>query len=245
VRKYEDLAAQGYTCQWYQLILSDAGEQYIAMEGETGQRLNVTYPLREERYYCIYKAVDGSEKMSDVFVIVAQTTDTDAYLSVLYEDQFWNADDTFNTRAIYDHMNTVWNVEVNGVNLAEKVVQAWWAEKQLAPDQFDLSLLCSCVVTGAVASDSCMLAPGAGHVGTCGWYSASPTLALEEKTNSDGSHYYTLSMTVNGETTVVATTEMLDGVHHYFKDAKTGIFVAWLYTDEKGVQWIVPLASEE
>ena len=244
VHKYEDLAAQGYTCQWYQLILSDAGEQYIALEGETGQRLNVTYPLREERYYCIYKAVDGSEKMSDVFVIVAQTTDMDAYLSVLYEDQFWNADDTFNTRAIYDHMNTVWNVEVNGVNLAEKVVQAWWAEKQLAPDQFDLSLLCSCVVTGAAASDFCMLAPGAGHVGTCGWYSASPTLALEEKTNSDGSHYYTLSMTVNGETTVVATTEMLDGVHHYFKDAKTGIFVAWLYTDETGEQWIVPLKSE-
>ena len=69
-------------------------------------------------------------------------------------------------------------------------------------------------------------------------------LSLAENTAADGSVYYTLNVTRNGEITVVATTEMLDGVRHYFKDAATGLYVAWLRIDADGSMWIIPLESE-
>lgn len=241
VCKDEDLAAQGYTCQWYQLVITEAGDEYVALEGETSQTLNVTYPLQEERYYCIYKAADGSEKMSDVFVLVAQTTDLDAYLATLYTDYY--AIIIENEQPITDYAAVAcdwmdqWNVTLaDDTNLAQNVLEYWYEY----PDE----LLCSCVISGAVAADGCILGPDAEHDSACGWYVASPALVLEEKTNGSGEVYYTLSVTADGATTVVATTEMLDGERHYFKDVQTGIFVAWLYTDETGEQWIVPLKSE-
>lgn len=241
----ENLAANGYAFQWYQLTEAEEGYTHTALAGETGYTCERTYPLNEEKYYCAYTDAAGNEYMTKVFVLTAQTDDLDAYIDTLYTcyDEMVYVDEL----PLADYaavackwMNETWNVLLaDGSNLAQLVRDYWYTDPYI-----EMELLCSCVVSGAVESDACILSPAADHAGGCGWYTGSPVLELSEETDADGNVFYTLSVTVDGETNVIATTELLDGVHHYFKDATTGIFVAWLYTDEDGVHWIVPLESE-
>lgn len=231
----------GSAFQWYRLVLSGTEEEYIALEGETSFILNVRYPLQEERYYCVYKDAEGNEKMSAVFVVVAQTTDMDVYLNTLYSDFVRIVIDE--ERPITDYAEAAcqwmahWDVTLDdGVNLAQKVLTYWYEY----PDE----LLCSCIISGAVTADGLILGAHDQHDASCPWHVGSPVLSLTENTAADGSVYYTLNVTENGETTVVATTEMLDGVRHYFKDTATGLYVAWLRIDADGSMWIIPLEAE-
>lgn len=234
-------AAQGYALQWY--TVDDEGAR-TALNGETADSLTVTYMLEVQQFVCI--AVDGTglEYVSPVYAVAAQTSDMEAYLDYLYyEDQFYTETDELDKQAVYNHLTGVWDVDVDGVNLATTIVAAWWAEQ--GQTWFDASLLCSCVVSGAAAGEACMLHPDADHDASCGWYEGAPVLKLTAETDESGSVVrYLLTATVDGESVVIAHTEMLDGVRHYFKDNATGLFVAWLQTDENGVQWIIPLESE-
>lgn len=237
----EGWAEQGYALQWY---ATDAEGNKTALSGETAEALTVTYTLEEQRFLCAAVDGNGLEYTSPLFVVLAQTSDMEAYLDYLYyEDRFYTENDELDKQAVYDHLTGAWNVDIDGENLADKVVAAWWAEKEQS--WFDVSILCSCVVTGAVEGEACMLSPDAAHDPSCGWHVVTPALELTAETDENGSVIrYVLTATVEGETIVIAETEMLDGVHHYFKDVASGMFVAWLRTDENGVQWIVPLESE-
>ncbi len=241
VRDSSGFEPAGCTFQWYQLVLTEDGEQYVVLEGQTASVLDVCYPFQKERYYCIYKDVDGNEKMSAVFVVEAQTTNWDDYLNVLYGDYdeivYQNEQPITDYAVVACQWMDKWDVTLeDGSNLAQNVLNYWYEY----PDE----LLCSCVISGAVTVDGIILDAHDQHDASCPWHVSSPTLSLTENTAPDGSVYYTLSMVADGETTILATTEMLDGVHHYFKDTKTGIFVAWLRIDADGSMWIVPLESE-
>ena len=167
--KVEDgaqLAAAGHTFQWYQLIITDAGEEYIPLSGETNWKLNTAYPFREARYYCIYKAADDAERMSQVFVLSAQTTDLDEYIATLLTD--FDEIVIVNERPITDYATVAcqwmdkWNVTLaDGSNLAQNVLTYWYEY----PDE----LLCSCVISGAVEAEFCILPADAKHARECAW----------------------------------------------------------------------------
>lgn len=229
-----------YTYQWY-----DQDGNAVAATSETEPyTLLVYYTLTEQQFYCIATDAAGESFHSEINVIApAQTTDMEAYLSYLYDDEFFSEDGSRNRNATYQMMHENWNVAVDGGNLAQMVFDAWQSEKDT--DIYDHELFCSCVVTGVADADFCMLAPDAEHDVSCGWYVGSPVLDLTAETDAAGNVVrYILSVTEDGETTTIASTEMLDGVHHYFKDTQSGLFVAWLRIDENGGMWIVPLESE-
>lgn len=232
----------GYTLQWYAV---DAEGTKSILSGLNTDAITVTYTMEAQRFTCIATDGDGLEYASPVYSVQAQTDDIEAYLDYLYyEDQFYTDSGDVDTLAVYNWMTGTWNVALAESTLAEAVVAAWWAENEAS--YFDPELLCSCVVSGAAASDACMLHPDDDHAVSCGWYSGSPVLELTAETDAAGDVVrYILTLTdEEGAQSVVAMTEKLDGVRHYFKDVASGLFVAWLYTDENGDQWIVPLTSE-
>lgn len=229
----------GYTFQWY--VITEEGQ--AAIEGATGYEYDTAYPLAETQYQCIFMDSTGNAMQTNVFALSAQTDDLDAYIDVLYTDYdelYWVPCDPLDAyiEAAYAWMQ-VWNVTLSdGTNLAENVLACW----QEDPDPEEL--LCTCAGEDA---DFCINGPDAEHSRTCGWYTGSPVLKLEADTDEDGNPVYTLYATVNAEDVVLAVSEMLDGQHHYFRDAREGelgLYVAWLYIDEDGTPWLMPLASE-
>lgn len=231
----------GYTFQWY----DQDGNAVAATSDAAPYTLTITYTLAEQSFYCIATDTDGVEYKSEINVInPAQTTDMDAYLTYLYGDQFYDEDGNRIHQETYRVMHETWNVAVTGGILAQIVHAAWQAEQ--GTTYYDHELFCSCVSSGTSTEDFCMLSPDAEHDVSCGWYNGSPVLELTAETDDAGNVVrYVLSMTdENGDTVIIAVTEMLDGVHHYFKDVNSGLYVAWLRTDENGDQWIVPLTSE-
>ena len=197
----EDLA--DYTFQWFNAITGEA------IEGATTTSLSGTCSLTEQEYYCLATAEDGTTLAYDTFVIpVALTSDEDmeSYLAILYWGldsyepwEFVNEFALYDTMKIYQCMTETWNVTLSdGSNLAEKVLAAWWAEREL--DDFDNELLCSCVIGGSVASDAFILDPGSiAHVSTCGWARDSVTTSMDISTpdNLDEGATVTLTAPVN------------------------------------------------
>ena len=140
--------------------------------------------------------------------------------------------------AAYTWMQT-WNVTLaDGTNLAEKV-HAYWMN-----DPIPEELLCSCAGEDAAF---CINSPDVEHPKTCGRYTGTPVPKPDKDTDANGNPSYTLYITVNAEDIVLAVSEMLDGQHHYFRDVRegeAGLYVAWLYIDENGDPWLMPLESE-
>ena len=230
----------GYTFQWY----DQDGNAVTGLSEDEPYKMIVHYTLTEQRFYCLATDGNGNTFKSEVNVIApAQTTDMDAYLTYLYGDAFYDEEGNRNHHETYRVMHETWNVAVDGGNLAHLVADAWQAES--STDYYDHELLCSCVLTGAVSADFCVLAPDAEHAPSCGWYHGSPVLELTAETDAAGNVVrYILSVEEDGEVRIIAETEMLDGVYHYFKDVSSGLFVAWLRIDADGSMWIVPLESE-
>lgn len=235
----ESRAEAGTTFQWYEI----AGEEKTEIAGATAYYLAVTYTLEEKQYQCFYTDAEGNAYRSDVFSVVAQTDDLAQYYNTLctyYDDLYWAAyaplDDYI--AAAYTWMQT-WNVTLaDGTNLAENVL-AYWLD-----DPYPEELLCNCAGENAAF---CINGPDAEHPKTCGWYTGTPVLKLEEDTDENGNTSYTLYITVNAEDVVLAVSEMLDGQHHYFRDVREGelgLYVAWLYIDDEGNPWLMPLESE-
>nr|MBR4279681.1 hypothetical protein [Clostridia bacterium] len=184
----EDAAAWqnlGCTLQWYALD-TDGSRQLLP--GETGTSLEITYTLAEQRFVCVATDATDVEHPSPVYIAQALTDDMEAYLTVLYtefyylyeipsyDDEDYSIDSY--AAAAWQWMQT-WNVTLaDGSNLAENVLNAWWAEK--TSESFENRWLCSCVITNAAASDFCILSSGADHVGTCGWHTAKVVLTDEE-----------------------------------------------------------------
>lgn len=175
-----------YTFQWINALTGEA------VEGATTTSLVGTHSLNEQQYYCLATAQDGTTLPYDTFVIpVALTSDADiaAYVSILYQGiyeydgftdwEFVNEFGLYDTMKIYQCMTETWNVTLSdGSNLAEKVLAAWWAERE--QDDFDNELLCSCVIGGSVTSDAFILDPGSlAHVPTCGWARDSVTTSMD------------------------------------------------------------------
>lgn len=235
----ESRAEAGTTFQWYEII---DGSQ-VAIEGATTYAHEVTFTLEEKQYQCFYTDEERNEHRSDVFSITAQTDDLYEYYSVLYteyENLYWIPCEPLDAyiEAAYAWMQT-WNVTLaDGTNLAENV-HAYWMNDPVPED-----LLCNCADEDAAF---CINGPEAEHPKTCGWYTGTPLLKLEEGTDENGNPSYTLYITVNAEDVVLAVSEMLDGQHHYFRDVRegeVGLYVAWLYIDEEGKPWLMPLESE-
>ena len=231
----ESLAGSGMTFQWYEIIDGNSA----AIEGATSYTYEVTYTLEEKQYQCLFTDMEKNTYQSNIFSITAQTDDLYEYYSVLYteyENLYWIPCEPLDAyiEAAYNWMQ-IWNVILaDGSNLAENVL-AYWMEY---PDP--LELLCNC---SSEEADFCVNAPDAAHPKTCGWYTGAPVIKLGE--NEDGS--YTLYAMVNAQEVELAVSEMLDGQHHYFRDVRqgeAGLYVAWLYIDDEGNPWLMPLESE-
>lgn len=225
----------GYALQWY--VIDTNGER-IALPGETGTSINITYTMTEQRFVCVATDEQG-EELSPVYVVQAQTEDLEDYLNILYNDYeelYYIPEVPIDAyaAAAWQWMQT-WNVTLeDGSNLANLVTDYW------LDDPYPADLLCNCASEEA---DFCVNAPDAEHSKTCGWYTGAPVIKLGE--NEDGS--YTLYAIVNAQEVELAVSEMLDGQHHYFRDVRqgeVGLYVAWLYIDEEGNPWLMPLESE-
>ena len=234
VENGESLAASGMTFQWYEIIDGNRA----AIEGATSYAYEVTFTLEEKRYQCLFYDEQGNAYQSNVFVVCAQTIDLYEYCMTLYTDYdnlYWTPCAPLDAymEAAYNWMQT-WNVTLaDGSNLAENVL-AYWMEY---PDTQDL--LRSCAGEDA---EFCINSPDAAHPKTCGWYTGTPVIKLGE--NEDGS--YTLYTMVNAQEVVLAVSELMDG-HHYFRDVRegeAGLYVAWLYIDDEGNPWLMPLESQ-
>lgn len=153
-----------YTFQWY----DQDGNMLDAADDPC--KLRVRNTMTEQQFYCIATDATDNQLKSDIFVIpAAQTTDMEAYLSYLYGDEFYGADGNRDLVLTYTQVMDTWNVPLeDGSNLGENVVAAWWAERSL--DIFDPELFCSCVVSGKVTADGCVLHPDAVHDVECEWY---------------------------------------------------------------------------
>lgn len=230
----------GYALQWY--VIDTNGER-IALPGETGPSINITYTMTEQQFVCVATDEQG-EELSPLYVVQAQTEDLEAYLGYLFDNAM---DETgcYIQNMVYQYLTDTWNVENADGNLGARVVAEWQAEWRDSDLYFDM--MCSCVVDGLIAADHCVLAPDAKHDPSCMWYKGTAALNLKEGTDETGKPSYTLYITVNSEDIVLAVSEMLDGQHHYFRDVRqgeAGLYVAWLYIDDEGNPWLMPLESE-
>lgn len=157
-----------YTFQWY-----DAEGNALQSYGEDApEKLRFVYTMETQYFHCVATRVsDGATMTSAIKVIPpADISNPEDYLGFLYDpsiflDVFGAAD----TLTIYHMMIDTWNVTMpNGMNLAESILELWWSERE--ESYFDPYLLCSCVVSGAVASDECVLHPNSDlHVNGCSW----------------------------------------------------------------------------
>ncbi len=229
----------GYALQWY---LIDANGERVALPGETGSAIDITYAMTEQRFVCMATDEQGEEP-SPVYVVQAQMEDLEAYLGYLFDNAI-DEDGCYIQNMVYQYLTDTWNVETDDGNLGARVVAEWranWSDSDL---YFDM--MCTCVVDGLVAADHCVLAPDAEHDPSCLWYKGAAMLQLEEGTDATGKPSYTLYITVNNEDIVLAVSEMLDGQNHYFRDVRqgeAGLYVAWLYIDDEGNPWLMPLES--
>lgn len=159
----------GYALQWY--VIDTNGER-IALPGETGTSINITYTMTEQRFVCVATDEQG-EELSPMYVVQAQTEVVEDYLVILYGDYdelcyILEAPIDAYAAAAWQWMQT-WNVTLeDGSNLAEKVLDAWLAER--TDEYFEPQLLCSCVVDGLVEASTPVLHPSAQHAESCGWY---------------------------------------------------------------------------
>lgn len=159
----------GYALQWY--VIDTNGER-IALPGETGTSINITYTMTEQRFVCVATDEQG-EELSPVYVVQAQTEVMEDYLDILYNDYeelyyIPEAPIDAYAAAAWQWMQT-WNVTLaDGSNLAEKVLDAWLAER--TEEYFEPQLLCSCVVDGLAEASTPVLHPSAQHAESCGWY---------------------------------------------------------------------------
>jgi len=228
-----------YTFRWYDkndIQQETTEEPYV---------LRAFFTREEQRYYCVATDTDGNSLYSEVFVIpAAQMTNMGDYVGYLANIAM-NDEGYYSQTMVCQYLTDTWNVETDDGNLGARVVAEWQAEWRDSELCFDM--ICSCVVDGLVAADHCVLAPDAKHDPSCMWYKGTAALNLKEGTDETGKPSYTLYITVNSEDIVLAVSEMLDGQHHYFRDVRqgeVGLYVAWLYIDEEGNPWLMPLESE-
>ena len=161
----DELAANGYTFQWYE-ILDDAPDREIV--GATNYSYSTEFTLDAKQYYCIYADPNGIEYMSNIFVVAASTTDMELYLDTLFS--LWNDGfGAYDSLKIYEYMTETWNVQLsNGENLAQNVIDYWYADWN--EENIDSDLLCTCVVSGEVESKYTILHPNSDeHVSDCCW----------------------------------------------------------------------------
>ena len=153
-----------YTFQWY----DEAGNPLDSFEEPTV--LRVANTMEEQKFYCVATDATGNQLTSPMIVLsAADISNAEDYLALLYEERFLDVFGSVNTLTVYRLMTETWNVTMaDGSNLAEKVLALWWAERE--ESYFDPYLLCSCVITGAVESEECVLHPNsAHHAENCSW----------------------------------------------------------------------------
>ena len=238
---FEGRDMSGYNLQWYQYV---NGINDKRLDDQIYQSCVVDATLKQVSYYCVAtpKTGDGEPETSELFVVRANVTEYEAYLDEL-------AGYYYDMEYIYQLMTEDWDVSVP-YNLADAVMDYWYKNRN--PEYYDYDLLCTCVVTGKVASSECLLHPDDEHASDCPWYVPSPTVEMRAEKDSAGNvTSYTLYVVDDeGEEQIIAVSEMLDGKYHYFKDItkddENGWYVAYLHIDEEtGEQWIIPLPSEK
>ncbi len=213
----------------------------------TAASISVVAGVEPERY--LWTSNDGE---MHTYVVSAQTT----VLYQYYEKMLQLVTDysvnpyAFDQHAIYDYMisTSKWNQVIGtdetgkSVTMAETVLRFWLDIRW--PEEYGMFCTC-CIDVNGVVSDEIMRHPDAVHKESCKWKHDVKT-GLTPLVRVDGTiEGYVLAMTdANGNVKVVATTDMLDGKYHYFKDVVTGLYVAYLHTDENDVPWIIPLKSE-
>lgn len=157
---YKDL----YRFQWF----NEDGQILPCFNDPWVTRVSNT--MAEQKFYCVATDATGNELLSPVYVVpAADISNVEDYWSLLHDDRFLDALGAADTLTIYRLMTDIWNVSMpDGKNLAESVVAQWWSEREETYSNPDL--LCSCVVSGAVASDECVLHPNSDlHVNGCSW----------------------------------------------------------------------------
>ncbi|MBE5809957.1 MAG: hypothetical protein E7318_03375 [Clostridiales bacterium] len=164
------VSAQGaYGFQWYQIIANaDGSVTEVPLVNETSASYNAVYQAETYAYYCKYLDASGVEQRT-INYILEPTRDLYYYVAELsWGDDFLSETDVWNSEAMYVHMNTVWNVMLDGANLAESIVEYWWNDGDVY--ETEIGMLCSCVVSGAVQDSWCMLHPASDlHDDSCGW----------------------------------------------------------------------------
>ena len=153
-----------YTFQWY----DQSGMVLACYEEPTVVRVANT--VEEQEFYCVATDATGNQLTSPTFVLsAADISDVEAYLDLLYDYRFLDALSVVDTLSIYGLMTDTWDITLaDGSNLAESILNLWWSERDY--EGFDPYLLCSCVITGAVESDDCVLHPNSNlHADGCCW----------------------------------------------------------------------------
>ena len=163
---FGNLAAKDlYSFQWF----NEDGEILPCFNDPWVVRVANT--MEEQKFYCVATDATGNELVSPVYVVpAADISDPNLYVNWIWDTAYFT--DTFgaaDTLTIYQALTVTWNVlRDDGSNLAEEIVKQWWSDRE--ETYFDPYLLCSCVVSGAVAADECVLHPNSDlHVNGCSW----------------------------------------------------------------------------
>lgn len=166
-----------YTFQWY----DQSGKMLACYEEPTVVRVANT--MEEQEFYCVATDATGNQLTSPTFVLsAADISDVEAYLDLLYDYRFLDALSVVDTLSIYGLMTDTWDITLaDGSNLAESILSLWWSERDY--EGFDPYLLCSCVITGAVESDDCVLHPNSNlHTDGCCWKQEEMTADVDVST---------------------------------------------------------------
>ena len=156
--------------QWYQVITNaDGSVTEVAIANATTADFVAVYQAETYAYFCQYLD-ERNEMQRTAYTILEPTRDLDYYVAELsWSDDFLSPEtDVWNTEAMYQHLSTVWNVTLDGANLAESIVAYWWNNGEVY--ETEVGMLCSCVVSGKVQDSWCMLHPSSNlHADDCGW----------------------------------------------------------------------------
>ncbi len=161
----EIVNAGNYTYQWYH------GDE--AIDNATGWQYMVNCTMQTETYYWIATPVDGGEPIkSGAILVTAQWTSLGEYIMYAVDHYGETNEELYNylTETLdVDFTAVVDNVEVEK-NLADEIMSFWY-DKCLADEEYLYTgIFCTCVVSGVISSDECMLHPDALHNEECPWY---------------------------------------------------------------------------
>ena len=179
----------GYSFQWYQYF---EGQPDVSLDGKTYQNCEVFTMLDQASYYCVATPTsEGEPETSELFVVRANVTDYESYLNVLYGYY-----EEYDLERIYELMTEDWDVSVS-YNLADAVMDYWYSNRD--PEYYDYDMLCTCVVSGAISSDECMLHPDDIHDANCPWYRAVDVSNFDALKDLELGAEITLTTTLSGK----------------------------------------------